>query len=100
MCRLFAGNQTKKANVLLDTLLANAKTYIVNYNLTTIPVSEFETAFKKPPPSEELGTFSASNGFISDLSTLTRRKDFSLYEDENRLTIYGIINMNDFKVLR
>lgn len=96
--RLFANTQKKKANLLLDSFLSVAKTYIVYNYLREISVVPFKKSFKKPPPSKDMGTFYASDGYIGDLSTLTRVKDFSLYEDEEKIVVFGTIKMRAFKV--
>lgn len=96
--KLFANNQKKKANLLLDSFLSAAKSFIVNNYLRDVDVQEFKKTFKKPPPSKNMGIFHATHGYIGDLSTLTRIKDFTLQEDEEKLIVFGTIKMRDFKV--
>lgn len=60
--------------------------------------SPMTVVFKKPPPNDQQGTLKTEDGILQDFSTLTRFKDFSLYEDEENIVVYGFIIMKEFKV--
>lgn len=54
--------------------------------------------FRGKPTEVHRGTFETKNGYVQDLSTLSRLQDMSLFEDEKRLVVYGYISLRDFKV--
>jgi hypothetical protein len=98
--REYIREQASRANKLLDSLLCSAKDYLVAKPLRTVATPPFDVVFKGKVSGVQQGTFSTGEGFLQDLATLTRLHSFSLYEDKNKLTIYGGISLRDFKVWR
>jgi hypothetical protein len=95
--REYIREQASRANKLLDSLLCSAKDYLVAKPLRTVATPPFDVVFKGKVSGVQQGTFSTGEGFLQDLATLTRLHSFSLYEDKNKLTIYGGISLRDFK---
>ncbi|XP_019761983.2 uncharacterized protein LOC109538960 isoform X2 [Dendroctonus ponderosae] len=95
--RQLAQSQLTKANGLFDTLLCAAKDYLVAKDLRTIETPPFEVLYRGKLSSTETGLFESGNGYIKDLSTLSRLSDLSLFEDERQLLVYGTLGMREFK---
>lgn len=92
--------QATKANRLLDSLLCSAKDYLVAKNSRSIETPSFSVVFKGKPTDLQRGSFSTKEGYIQDLSTLTRVQDMNLYEDGEKLVVYGYISLREFKVIK
>ena len=97
-CRQRSQLLASKANRLLDELLNKAKDYLVVHNSRTIEIPPLNIIFKTKSPEARLGKLRTDNGTLENLSTLTRLKDLSLFEDDSVFYIYGNINMKTFKV--
>ncbi|XP_018561174.1 uncharacterized protein LOC108903462 isoform X2 [Anoplophora glabripennis] len=95
--RDLAREHSQRANKLLDTLLCTAKDYIVDKNYRLIETPLINAAFKEKPSGLSQGAFQTGYGFIKDLSTLSRVQDLSLYEDKQRLVVYGSLTLREFK---
>lgn len=95
--RQLATYQSSKANGLFDTLLCAAKDHLVAKNYRIIETPSFDVIYKGKLSSTEQGIFKSGNGFIRDLSSLSRLTDLSLFEDENELLVYGTLGIRDFK---
>lgn len=97
--RGYAKEQASRANKLLDSLLCGAKDYLVAKELRTLKTPAFDVIYKGKVSGMQQGTFKTGDGFLQDLATLTRIQSFSLYEDKQKLTVYGGINLREFKVM-
>lgn len=56
--------------------------------------------FKGKPTELHRGNFVTKPGYIQDLSTLTRLQDMNLFEDDEKLVVYGYISLREFKVIK
>ncbi|XP_030764200.1 uncharacterized protein LOC115888569 isoform X2 [Sitophilus oryzae] len=95
--RDYARYQVSKANGLFDTLLCSAKDYLVEKDYRRIATSPFQVIYRGKLTSTEQGIFQSGDGFITDLSTLSRLSDLSLFEDEHQFHVYGTLGLRDFK---
>lgn len=89
--------QALKANRLLDSLLCTAKGQIVAEGARALRSPDLSVVFRGRQPGQQRGLFEAKVGYMQDLSTLTRSKDMSLYENGTQVIIYGSINLREFK---
>lgn len=90
--------QVTKANRLLDSLLCSAKDYLVVRNSRSVETPPFNVVFRGKPTEVHQGRFVTKKGYIQELSTLTRIQDMNLFENDERLVVYGYISMREFKV--
>ncbi|KAK9883488.1 hypothetical protein WA026_001661 [Henosepilachna vigintioctopunctata] len=86
-----------RADRVADSLLCAAKDYIVQRTCRRVITPNFESAFKRKPGSVHLGTVRTCQGYVKDLSTLTRRRSWSCFDDGKEMIMFGYISLEDFK---
>lgn len=95
--RTHANQLVLKANRLVDSLLCTAKSEIVSESARILEAPHLSVIFKGRHPSQQQGLLEARDGYIQDLSTLSRSNNFSFYENEKEVIVYGCLNMREFK---
>ncbi|KAF5293546.1 hypothetical protein FQA39_LY03031 [Lamprigera yunnana] len=95
--RNHAHNLALKGNRLFDSLLCTAKGRIVSESARLLRTPTLDVLFKGRYPSQQQGSLEANEGYIQDLSTLSRSNDVSFYENEQEVIIYGCLNLREFK---
>lgn len=97
--RQMAKEYETRANKFLDSLLCLSKDFIVGKNNRQVQTPGFTVTYRAKPssPGGRMGIFTAQDGYIQDLSTLTRPGNLSLYEDKDQLVVYGTISLREFK---
>ncbi|XP_049817569.1 uncharacterized protein LOC109604798 isoform X2 [Aethina tumida] len=95
--RDIAREHSTRANRLLDSLLCKAKDYLVAKDRRSVKTPPFDVVYRGKPSGVEQGWLRTDEGYMQDLSTLTRIQGLSLYEDKAKLTVYGSIVLRDFK---
>ncbi|CAH0564519.1 unnamed protein product [Brassicogethes aeneus] len=88
---------SNRANRLLDSLLCKAKDYLVAKNHRSVKTPAFDVIFRGKPSGLEQGMLKTEDGYVQDLSTLSRMQGLSLYEDDNDLVVYGSLTLREFK---
>lgn len=79
--------------------MCTAKGQIVSEGSRSLKTPPLNVVFKGRQPGQQQGVLDAKEGYIQDLSTLTRNKDMSLYENGKEVVIYGSVNLREFKVI-
>lgn len=95
--RAHAHELALKGNRLFDSILCTAKGRIVAESARLLKTSRLDVIFKGKHPSQQQGSLEANEGYIQDLSTLSRSNDVSFYENEQEVVIYGSLNLREFK---
>ncbi|KAF5277181.1 hypothetical protein FQR65_LT03887 [Abscondita terminalis] len=101
---LHAQLQTVIVEESVSELLAESdvelrKGRIVAESARLLKTPRLDVLFKGRHPSQQQGSLEANEGYIQDLSTLSRTNDVSFYENEQEVIIYGSLNLREFKAL-
>ncbi|KAJ8923045.1 hypothetical protein NQ315_001593 [Exocentrus adspersus] len=95
--RELAREHSQRANKLLDSLLCTAKDYLVAMNYRSIETPAINVVYRGKLTGVHQGKLTTKEGYIQDLSTLSRLHDLSLYEDRQNLVVYGSLTLREFK---
>lgn len=94
--REYAKHVSTKANLIIDNLLSKSKEHIAEKNRTKLALKDLsKTIRSQGNDGEVFGNFVAKNGFITDMSQLKRRADFTVVEEEQQLTLFGTLYVGD-----
>ncbi|KAG5896987.1 hypothetical protein JTB14_018502 [Gonioctena quinquepunctata] len=96
LCGL-AREHSSRANKLLDSLLCTAKDFLVERNFRSIETPPFNVVYRGKLSALSQGTMRTGSGYIQDLSTLSRLQDLSLFEDPQKLVVYGSLTLREMK---
>ncbi|XP_074036163.1 uncharacterized protein isoform X2 [Leptinotarsa decemlineata] len=95
--RAKAKEHSSRANKLVDSLLCTAKDYLVARNFRSIETPCFDVVYRGKLSGVCQGVMRTGTGYIQDLSTLSRPQDLSLFEDTQKLVVYGSLSLREMK---